>query len=60
MSEPDQETYATLAKIAAEWQQLDAEAETLRADAEAWRRSLLAQADRLGLGAAVRRRRRPE
>lgn len=59
MHEPDQETAAALAKIAEEWRLLEAEAEPLRAEAEAWRRALLAEADRLGIGAELRRRARP-
>jgi len=60
MHEPEQETAAALAKIAEEWRQLESEEEVLRADAEAWRRALLAEADRLGIGAEIRRRGRPD
>ena len=56
MSEMDQETAAALAKIAADWRRLEAEAEPLRLEAETWRAELLAAADRLGIGAAIRRR----
>ncbi len=60
MSELDQDTAAALAKIAADWQRLEAEAEALQAEAEAWREELLAAADSLGIGEAIRRRGRPE
>lgn len=56
MRERDQERAAELARIAAEWQRLEAEAEALRLEADAWRQRLLAEADRLGLGEAIRRR----
>lgn len=60
MSELDQDTAAALAKIAAEWQRLEEEAKLLQAEADAWRADLLAAADRLGMGEAIRRRGRPD
>ncbi|MCA8928424.1 MAG: hypothetical protein KDC18_10155 [Alphaproteobacteria bacterium] len=56
MCDRDQDTAAALARLAAEWRRLEVEGEDLRAEAEAWRRRLLADADRLGLGDAIRRR----
>jgi len=59
MNEQDQETAAALAQIAEEWRLLEAEGEALRAEMEAWRKALLAEADRLGIGAEIQRRGRP-
>ena len=60
MHDSDQETAESLAKIAAKWQRLQTWRESLEAEFADWRRELLDDADRLGLGDAIRRRGRPE
>jgi hypothetical protein len=60
MSEVDQETADQLAQIAAEWQRLEGRRQVLESEFAVWREELLAEADRLGLGEAIRRRGRPE
>jgi hypothetical protein len=59
MNDIDQEIYAELNQIAAEWRALEERQTTLEAAVAHWHQQLLEDADRLGLGEAIRRRTRP-
>ena len=54
MSDLDQETEARLAEIREEWQRLEARRAALEAEHAAWLETLLAAADREGMGARFR------
>ena len=54
MSEMDQETERELALIRREWDRLEERRKALEAEHAAWRKELLAEADRQGMGERLR------